>query len=256
MNGETISGVVSDLKAVPTRTGTNMVTFVLDGKCCKAFGEIAASSQKLNDKQVEITAERGTYQGKPEYAVMSVTAIVDGRRVTVTDTRRKGPAQTASGTCPHCGAQMARRDVCPGFTEEEFEEILRRDFGESVTPEIQEPASNPASETRAPSEEAKQKCNETMIAVWIKSFSDSRVYSDRDLEKKLTDPRLPAWTREAARQVLETRKAQRIDRSAQLTDEFVRAEYVTFENLENQYKAQKAAREMEKPNQLEGHPSN
>ena len=61
MSEETISGIVSDLKVIPTRTGTNMVTFVLGGKCCKAFGAIAATLQTLNDDQVEITAKGGTY---------------------------------------------------------------------------------------------------------------------------------------------------------------------------------------------------
>ena len=87
MSEETISGIVSDLKVIPTRTGTNMVTFVLGGKCCKAFGAIAATLQTLNDDQVEITAKGGTYGGKPEYTVVSVTGTVDGREVSVSDSR-------------------------------------------------------------------------------------------------------------------------------------------------------------------------
>ena len=157
MNEETISGIVSDLKVIPTRTGTNMVTFVLGGKCCKAFGDIASTLQTLNDDQVEITAKRGSYRGKPEYAVVSVKTTVDGRPVTVTDIRSNTPVRAASGTCPHCGAQMAGRDFYPGLTEEGFEEMLNDHFGGSVTPEVQEPANNPASESPARSEEEHQK---------------------------------------------------------------------------------------------------
>ncbi len=87
MNQETISGIVSDLKVIPTRTGKNMVTFVLGGKSFKAFGDIAAVLQALNAKQVEITAKCGTYRGKPEYAVVSLKGTVDGRDVSVSDGR-------------------------------------------------------------------------------------------------------------------------------------------------------------------------
>ena len=57
MNQETISGIVSDLKVIPTRTGRSMVMFVLGGKCCKAFGDIAVTLQTLSGVQVEIASE-------------------------------------------------------------------------------------------------------------------------------------------------------------------------------------------------------
>ena len=154
---ETISGVVADLKVIPTRFGRKMVTFTLDGKQFKAFNEEASTVQTLNGERIKIEAKRGSYRGKPEYAVVSVKATVDGRPVTVTDIRSKAPVRAASGTCPHCGAQMAGRDFYPGLTEEGFEEMLNDHFGGSVTPEVQEPANNPASESPARSEEEHQK---------------------------------------------------------------------------------------------------
>ena len=95
MNNETISGIVADLKVVPTRTGISMVTFVIGDKSCKAFGDVAATLQTLNEEQVQITAKPGTYRGKPEYAVVSVNGTVEGRKVSVSDIRKAPPpAQT------------------------------------------------------------------------------------------------------------------------------------------------------------------
>lgn len=91
MNQETIKGIVANLKVVPTRTGMGMVTFTLDGKCCKAFGDIAATLQTLNEEEVQIIAKRGTYQGKPEYAVESVKGTIDGSKVSVSDIRTAAP---------------------------------------------------------------------------------------------------------------------------------------------------------------------
>jgi hypothetical protein len=244
MNEETISGIVADLKVIPTRSGRNMVTFVIGDQCCKAFGDVAAALQTLTEEQVQITAKRGSYRGKPEYAVVGVKGTVDGRPVTVSDTRSNAPVGAASGTCPHCGAQMASRDLYPELTAEGFEQILRDEFGGSVTPEVPESTKKPASETRTLSEEERQKVHEMRTASWVKSFSDIFLYPDSDLEKKSTSPRLAAWTREAARRVLETRKARRIP-----ADDLDHVEGVTFEDMENQYKAQKAARELEKLNQ-------
>jgi hypothetical protein len=244
MNEETISGIVADLKVIPTRTGTSMVTFVIGAKCCKAFGDIAAALQTLNEEQVQITAKRGTYRRKPEYTVVSVKGTVDGRPVTVTDTRSNAPVRAASGTCPLCGAQMASRDFYPGLTAEGFPEKLRDQFGGSVIPEVPEPTKKPVPETRTLSEEERQKVHETMTASWVKSFSDIFLHPDSDLEKISTSSRVAAWTREAARRVLETRKARRVP--AHDSDH---VEGVTSEDLENQYNAQKAVRELEKLNQ-------
>src|SRR5260370_2773420 len=84
---ETISGVVADLKVIPTRSGRNMVTFKLDGKMFKAFGDEASAVQTLNGEQVKIEAKRGSYRGKPEYSVVRIKSTVGGREVSVSDTR-------------------------------------------------------------------------------------------------------------------------------------------------------------------------
>jgi hypothetical protein len=241
MNHETFNGIVAGLKVIPTRSGKTMVTFAIGDKCCKAFGDVAATLQTLNEEQVQITAKRGAYRGETEYTVVSVKGTVDGRPVTVTDTRSNAPVRGASGTCPHCGAQMASRDLYPGLTAEGFEQILRDEFGGGVTPEVPESTKKPASETRKLSKEELQKVHEMRTASWVKSFSDIFLYPDSDLEKKSISPRLAAWTREAARRVLETRNARRVP-----ADDFDHVEGVTFEEMENQYKAQKVARELEK----------
>ena len=189
---ETISGVVANLKLISTLYGRNMVTFTLDGKQFKAFDEEASTVQTLNGERIKVEAKRGSYRGKPEYAVVSVKATVDGRPVTVTDIRSNAPVRAASGTCPHCGAQMVGRDFYPGPTEEGFEEMLHDHFGGSVAPEVGKPANNPASETPWRSEEEHQKLNEKMIASWVKSFNDIFLHPDSDLEKKSTSPRLAA----------------------------------------------------------------
>jgi hypothetical protein len=207
MNDERISGIVANLTVISTRTGRNMVTCAINGKCCKAFGDLAATLKILNGGQVEITARRGTYRGQVEYSVVSLRATVNGRPVTVADTRSNAPLQAANGTCPHCGAQMARSDV----TKKESKAILQSAPGGRTTPEAQDLANKPASKTPAWSEEERQKLNDSMIASWVKTFSDSSRYSDRDLEKQLTSSRSTAWTREAATRVLETRKAQSFD---------------------------------------------
>lgn len=211
MNDERTSGIVANLTVISTRTKRNMVTFVIDGKYCKAFGDVAATLQALNGVQVEIMAKRGSYRGQVEYSVTSLTATVNGRPVTVTDTRSIAPVRASSGTCPHCGAQMARTAVRPDLTKKESEAMLQSAPGGSTTPEAQEPANKPASKTPAWSEEERQKLNETMIASWVKTFSDSSRYSDKDLEKQLTSSRSTAWTREAATRVLKTRKEQSFD---------------------------------------------
>jgi hypothetical protein len=212
MNNETISGIVADLKVIPTQTGKSMVTFVIGDKCCKAFGDVAATLQTLNEEQVLITAKPGKYRGKPEYAVVSVKGTVDGQSHTATDIRRNTPVRAASGACPRSGAQVPPGDFYPGLTGEQHEKMMR-------------------SGTRKLSEEELQKAHETMTASWVKSFSDIFRHPNSDLEKRATSTGKATWIAEAARRVLDTRKAGRIA-------------------------AQKAAREMEELKQQESHLNN
>src|SRR5271169_3489185 len=51
MNQETISGIVSELKVIPTRTRRSMVTFKLSGKKCKSFGNVAEACAMLDGKE-------------------------------------------------------------------------------------------------------------------------------------------------------------------------------------------------------------
>jgi hypothetical protein len=91
MSHETITGVVSNLKVIPTRSAMNMVTFTLGERSCKAFGEVAAAVQSFGDEKVEIIATRGVYRGQPEYAVVSAKAVVEGREVSVRAVRTVSP---------------------------------------------------------------------------------------------------------------------------------------------------------------------
>jgi len=211
MNDERISGIVADLTVIATRTGRNMVTFVVGGKRCKAFGDVAATLQALNGNRVEITGTRKSYRGQVEYSVVSITATVNGRPVTVTDTRSNAPVKAESGTCPHCGAQMVGRDLRSKVNEENIEAVSKSAFAAGITPEVQVPANNPTPNTPALSEEDRRKRDEKEVGKWVLMFSDRFHYSDKYLEKELTSSYSDAWIREAATRVLEARKAERID---------------------------------------------
>ena len=86
---ETISGVVADLKVIPTRFGRKMVTFTLSGKNCKAFDKVAGTVQGLTGKQMELQVTRGYYAGKDEFCVICVhgansSTVEDTSRTNVT----------------------------------------------------------------------------------------------------------------------------------------------------------------------------
>lgn len=339
MNHETISGIVTDLKVIPTRTGRSMVTFTVSGKKCKSFGDVADACAPLEGKEAKIHAKEGSFRGEKEFAVISVEATVNGQEVSAKDIRQvparkfvppTEPAREGMvrwhvrpgererfrsvivkyGTArmleifdklPHpdcsqeqwselmkeyCDKEKADAEVLRaharrlGYTDEEIADYaaytagafgwgaskasvisglegrrqlygprgtrsrLCEHFGGNVTPEVREPAEKPASETRTLSEEERQEVGEKMIAWWVKSFTNSFLHPDSDLEKELASPRSHEWTREAARRVLETRRARRIP-----AEGLGHIAAGTFEDLENEYKALKAARESEKANQ-------
>jgi len=71
-----------------------MITFALDGRHCKAFGDLAAEIQKVEGKEIAISARKGRFHGVTEYAVESLKAI-DSTIVNLRDNYK--PEQVAAG---------------------------------------------------------------------------------------------------------------------------------------------------------------
>jgi hypothetical protein len=72
---ENISGLISNIKTVPTQSDCLMVTFVVGNTRCKAFGELASAIQNTVGKRVEVSARKGSFQGQPEYSVETLKTI-------------------------------------------------------------------------------------------------------------------------------------------------------------------------------------
>ena len=69
-------GTVENVRNVKTSTGRKMVTFTIDGCRCKAFSEIAAAIEKLEDYLVEVIFQESNFKGAPEYLVTEVKPIL------------------------------------------------------------------------------------------------------------------------------------------------------------------------------------
>jgi hypothetical protein len=262
MNEETINGIVSDLKVIPTRTGTNMVTFVLGGKCCKAFGQMAATLQTLNDDQVEITARRGTYGGKPEYAVVNVQTTVEGRNVTVSDTRIDVDANNPLGL-KHPGRHGGNpKDLIQrwimrfidGLTEAEWKSwSSKNDCGWPGYPD-ETPKSRIASATIS-SDYNHDKHKLEAVLPAIKDRFESRLKEVRSHLRERSASAPPATqTPKTPGNVISVEPSASITaegspippsqmpptRAPLPGDDFVRVEGVTFEDPDDQYKSKKA----------------
>jgi hypothetical protein len=124
MNQQTISGTVSNLRIIPTRTGLSMAAFTVGDKKCKAFGNVADACASLDGVEVQIEGKEGSFRGEKEYAVTSVRSKVDGQEVSATDTR-KVPAQKLAPTSGPAPAGMVRWNVRPGEREHFRSEILK-----------------------------------------------------------------------------------------------------------------------------------
>ncbi len=126
MNQETkvLTGVVSDLKVIPTRTGRSMVTLTVSGRKCKAFGNLADTCAALDGEQVQINAREGSFRGEKEYAIISLKATVDGQEVSATDTRTVPAAQSVPPRGP-VPAGMVRWHARPGERAQFRSEIVK-----------------------------------------------------------------------------------------------------------------------------------
>jgi hypothetical protein len=71
-------GTIQNLRNIRTSTGRKMVTFTIDGCRCKAFSEIAAAIEKLEDYLVEVIVQESSFKGAPEYLVTEVKLMLVG----------------------------------------------------------------------------------------------------------------------------------------------------------------------------------
>jgi hypothetical protein len=273
MNKETevITGIVSDLKVINTRTGTNMVTFVLSGKCCKAFGDMAATLQASNDEQVEITARRGTYLGKPEYAVVNVKATIDGQSVTVTDARSNASAHNPLG--------LKNPGRHPGDPKDRIQQWILRFVDRLTDAEWKSWSTrwdrgwpgypNESREARGASARfagGTYNDDERELAAVLPAIKDRFESRLNEVRAHLSQENASAPTATQTPVPETSAKATSGEPPASRTaqdsptvpshlpparaslpaDDFAPVKRVTFEDLENQYKSQKMAREMEK----------
>src|SRR5271167_3636708 len=124
MNQETISGIVSELKVIPTRTRRSMVTFKLSGKKCKSFGNVAEACAMLEGKEAKIEAKEGLFRGEKEFAVISVEATADGKETSAKDIRQVPTQKSAPPTGPATKG-MVRWHGRPGEWEQFRSQIVK-----------------------------------------------------------------------------------------------------------------------------------
>lgn len=82
---EEIEGRLSDLRKVSTGPGRrHMITFRIGTKSCKAFGEVADFLENQAGESICISARKGSYCGKTEYAVITMKSL-NGISLTIKD---------------------------------------------------------------------------------------------------------------------------------------------------------------------------
>ncbi len=117
---ETFSGKLEPVNTVNTRSGMPMVTFELAGNRFKAFADVARMLQASENREVEVTAKKGSYKGETEFAVVSVQV---GNGENVTDTRNVS-VETAASKGP-VGKGMIRWHARPGERAQFRSEIVK-----------------------------------------------------------------------------------------------------------------------------------
>jgi hypothetical protein len=95
-----LSGIIHNVHKKPTSTGRCMAVFTMGGKNCKCFGELAEHILQSEGEYVEIEATAGTYRGQTEYALVSVRATVQGRQVSIKDSRSVPKPQATGAKKP------------------------------------------------------------------------------------------------------------------------------------------------------------
>jgi hypothetical protein len=230
---ENISGLIGNIKTVPTQSGRLMVTFVVGNTRCKAFGELASAIQNTVGKRVEVSARKGSFQGKPEYSVETLKTI-NGTLVGLKDTRTVLSNEHNSKSVP--GPQATGPQV--EMDSDAFEAILRGAFepiSHSVEGEVRQPPLNPgqgssleeqAKHSGTSSESASVpmatgKCHSELPAFADHALLQEYIQSYRDAPDKYLERWLKSGsptTSEAARRVLEERAKQRVEENPRSED--------------------------------------
>jgi hypothetical protein len=230
---DNLSGVVSNVRTVPTQSGRLMVTFMLGNTRCKAFGELASTIQNTVGKRVEVSARKGSFQGKPEYSVEELKTI-DGNLVALKDTRTVLSNEHNSKSVP--GPQGTGPQV--EMDSDAFEAILRGAFepiSHSVEGEVRQPPLNPgqdsslekqAKHSGTSSESASVpmstgKCHSELPASADHALLQECIQSYRDAPDKYLEKWIKSGsptTSEAARRVLEERGRQRVEENPRSED--------------------------------------
>jgi hypothetical protein len=94
---ENLSGCVSDMKTMNTYSNRPMITFRIGGTPCKALGELATAIQKVEGKQIEVSARKGSFRGLTEYAITTLKTI-DGTIVDLRDSFKPEPVAPSPAT--------------------------------------------------------------------------------------------------------------------------------------------------------------
>jgi len=85
-NAQTFRGKIENVHSKNTRSGLAMVVFTVNGYAFKAFGVQAEAVRQLEGQNAEIMAKHNTFQGKDEYAVVTIAGEVGGQRVSASNT--------------------------------------------------------------------------------------------------------------------------------------------------------------------------
>jgi hypothetical protein len=225
---DNLSGVVSNVRLVPTQLGRLMVTFMLGSTRCKAFSELASAIQNTLGKKIEVSARKGSFQGTTEYSVEALKTI-DGNLVALKDTRSVSTNEHASKSAP--GSQATGPQV--EMDSDAFEAILRGAFGpgsHSVEGEVRQPPLDPGRDSSL--EERTKHSGTSSKSAFLpmatgKCHSELRTPADRaqlqeriqlfrgaNIPDKYLEERLKFGSviaSEAARRVLEERAKQRVE---------------------------------------------
>ncbi len=230
---DNLSGIVSNVRTVPTQSGRLMVTFMVGSTRCKAFGELASTIQNTLGKQIEISARKGSFQGTTEYSVEALKTI-DGNLVALKDTRSVSTNEHTSKSAPDPQATGPHVEV----DSDAFEAILRGAFepiSHSVASEVRQPPLDPGQDSSL-EEQAKHSCTSSegasvplatgkwhselpasadhaLLQEYIQSYIDA---PDKYLEKWLKSG--SPTTSEAARRVLEERAKQKAEEKRRSED--------------------------------------
>ena len=231
---DNLSGPVRNIRTVPTQSGRLMVTFMLGSTRCKAFGELASVIQNTVGKRIEVSARKGSFQGKPEYSVETLKTI-NGTLVALKDTRTVLLNEHNSKSAP--GPQATGPQV--EMNSDAFEAILRGAFepiSRSAEGEVRQPPLNPGQDSSLEKQAkhsvtssesasvpmATRKCHSglssadrALLQERIELFRSPNI-PDKYLEERLKfGSPIPS---EAARRVLEERVRQRVEENPRSED--------------------------------------